>query len=247
MNFLLTNVFEVLFSCTFFFHATDAHHNEAVLHYYLRKFFSWVGSVLGILLALGIGLFLLLISSAVCGGRGENLLSFTLSSQLVGIGLDFVFILLQYIPLVIHIKDLPCIGSRTLCGRWYRERYLYHFYQKPEDFFVNPINQMKQVREKRGPITSAPVYGHEAVPEAHLHGSTLHHTDSSKVDGHRKNFCYIQINFCKCCCCSCLCFPYLSCAISRDEGNTTLVAKNEKDDKVRTSADGFNVFEIYGV
>ena len=278
LNFLLTNVFEVLFSCTFLFHATDAHRNETVLHYYCRSIFSWIGSILGILLALGIGLFLLLVSSAVCGGRGENLLSFTLSSQLVGVGLDFLFIFLQYIPLVIYVKDLPCVGSKTLCGAWYRERSLHHFYQRPESFFVNPSHQTEhpnssqkkyQYREKKGSISTAPVYAHEAVPEVQIRSSALLESRGGELagggdtagtltgagfssQGAPTNFCYIQINFCKWCCCSCICCPYPTCTMSRgddEEGTNKLVISNMNTGNCpnrEASVDGFSVFDIYG-
>jgi hypothetical protein len=244
LNFLLTNVFEVLFSCTFLFHATDAHRNETIIHFYFRTIVSWIGSMLGILLALGIGLFLLLVSSGVCGGRGENLLSFTVTSQLVGVGLDFAFIVLQYIPFVIHIKDLPCIGSKTLCGGWYRERYLNHFHQKPDTFFVNPGHTTR--RERKGSITEAPVYAHEAVQEVQQRSSALDRRENRVSSGPSRNFCYLQLNFCKICCCSCLCCPYLTCTITKDDEESAKLVDANKNKSSDVSAEGFSVFDIYG-
>ena len=233
-------MFQVLFSCTFLFNATDAHRTETKLHFLCRKFFSWIGSILGILLALGIGLFFLLISSAVCGGRGNHLLSFTLSSQLVGIGLDFLYIVVQYFHVVVHVKNLPCIGKKTLCGAWYRERYLYHCYTNPYEFFANPAVDQPH-RKQKGPITKAPVYQHEVVQEAHLLSSALEGKKEIVPDGDSKNFRYIQINFCKLCCCSCICCPYVTCTINRDEEST----EDTKLKKSKHTNDNFDVLDIY--
>lgn len=118
-NFMLTNVFQVLFACSCLFGgATGAEKRNA-----LTRCCETSGTVLGCLIALTLSGGMLLGASLLCADGGVALASFVVQSQIPSIGIGVFMIFIQYIPYVLHLSDIPLIGDMTLTGSWFLDKF----------------------------------------------------------------------------------------------------------------------------
>ena len=122
LNFLFTNAFQILFVCSCLLRKDDK--NETTVRYVIRSFFDTAGSMIGIILAIVVSFVFLYIASYDCGDQGAQIFNFAVQTHIVGTALDMSSIFIQYIPFVIHFNRVPILGKITLCGSWFREKYL---------------------------------------------------------------------------------------------------------------------------
>ncbi len=122
LNFMFTNVFQILFVCSCLLRKDDK--NETTLRFVFKSLFDTAGSLIGIILAILVSFSFLYIASYDCADQGAQILDFAVQTHIVGTALDLCAILIQYIPIAVHFNGIPILGKRTVCGSWFREKYL---------------------------------------------------------------------------------------------------------------------------
>lgn len=116
-NFLLRNVFQVLFACTCLFTTGAERRNP------LMRCVENSGTVVGCLAASVLSVGMLLAASLLCGDGGVALVTFVIRSQIPSIFIGVMLIFIQFIPFVFHLSDLPLLGDMTITGAWYLDKY----------------------------------------------------------------------------------------------------------------------------
>jgi hypothetical protein len=116
-NFLLTNVFQILFACACLFNTGTERRNP------LTRCMESSGTVLGCLLATFLSVSMLFTASFLCGDGGVALVTFVVRSQIPSIFIGLALICINFIPYVVHLSDVPLLGDVTLTGSWFLDKY----------------------------------------------------------------------------------------------------------------------------
>lgn len=242
LNFLLTNVFQILFACSCVFHQSKK--SETEVHHYCRKVVEGFGSITGMLLSTFMGLFFLLISAEVCRSGSGGLQSFAVKSQVVGSLLDLVVILIKFVPVVVSLRGLPILGDRVLCGSWYHERYIRELSNKEsaaahdaslengagagavsvirdEEISLSPTSTPAPVPVSTSTSSPTPSKKEETSGSCCSNEYTY---EQPPIDG----FLFFEISFKTICCCQCICCFTILCNVEKSDIYATVVHQEEK-------------------
>jgi hypothetical protein len=154
-----------------------------------------------------------------------GLLPFALKTQLVGTALDLLTMTLQFFPIVIYIRHIPCIGDYIVTGRWYYEKYM--------------ITKMAKLQNKTNENSTATTNTatNDNIP---MENSTTTENDSESSEEKKTNISpnhvvnessmwFIQLSFIECCYCYCICC--IKCTCNIDTATDDIIKEIEEKEK----------------